>query len=176
MLANKLKEYLSKLNFTGDKKRIIIAVGFIGIMLIFLSEALPSAATGKSTDSASAVDYNEYVSSLEDKTADIISSIDGVGKCKVMITLEQSDENIFAKNTDENSNSGSYSKKSEYVLYEDNNNDTPILVKQYFPKVKGVAVVCSGGDDVVVKEKVISSISSLFGISGTKISVSRINR
>lgn len=172
-MVNKLKEYLEKIKF--DKKKIIIAIGFMGIALILLSEVVPQESS-KSQNTDVQTDYNEYVSSLEEKTADLISSIDGVGKCKVMITLEQSDENIFAKNTDESTNSGSYSKKSEYVLYEDNNNDTPVLVKQYFPKVKGVAVVCTGGDDVIVKEKVISSISSLFGISGTKISVSKINR
>ena len=172
-MVNKLKEYLEKLKF--DKKKIIILIGFIGIALILLSEVVPQESS-KSQNTDVQTDYSEYVSSLEEKTADLISSIDGVGKCKVMITLEQSDENIFAKNTDESTNSGYYYKKSEYVLYEDNNNDTPVLVKQYFPKVKGVAVVCTGGDDVVVKEKVISSISSLFGISGTKISVSKINR
>lgn len=172
---NKIKDYIARSKIFGDKKKIIIVIGFVGILLILLSELVPSASSNTSTKSTQ-TDYDEYVTSLENKTADLISSIDGVGRCKVMITLEQSDENVFAKNTDESNSSGSYSKKSEYVLYEDNNNDTPILVKQYFPKVKGVAVVCTGGDDVVIREKIISSISSLFGISGTKISVSKINR
>lgn len=134
-MVNKLKEYLEKIKF--DKKKIIIAIGFMGIALILLSEVVPQESS-KSQNTDVQTDYSEYVSSLEEKTADLISSIDGVGKCKVMITLEQSDENIFAKNTDESTNSGSYSKKSEYVLYEDNNNDTPVLVKQYFPKVKAL--------------------------------------
>ena len=95
---NKLKEYLEKLKF--DKKKIIIAIGFIGIALILLSEVVPQESS-KSQNTDAQTDYSEYVSSLEEKTADLISSIDGVGRCKVMITLEQSDENIFAKNTDE---------------------------------------------------------------------------
>ena len=113
---------------------------------------------------------------MEDKTESIISSIDGVGKCKVMITLQETDENIYAQNLDENKNSGYISKKSEYVLYEDNNNDSPVLIKQSFPKVMGVAVVCQGGNNANVKEKIISAVSSLFGISTAKISVSKLNR
>ena len=135
-----------------------------------IAESSPSAKKSESTD------YRQYITSLEEKTENIISSIDGVGKCKVMITLQETDENFYAQNTDENTDSGSISKKSEYVLYEDNNNDSPVLIKQSFPKVMGVAVVCQGGDNANVKEKVISAVSSLFGISSAKISVSKINR
>ena len=93
-----------------------------------------------------------------------------------MITLQETDENFYAQNLDENKNSGYISKKSEYVLYEDNNNDSPVLIKQSFPKVMGVAVVCQGGNNANVKEKIISAVSSLFGISTAKISVSKLNR
>ena len=175
-MVNKIKEILKSITHGADKKKIIMIVGFLGIALILLSEFVPASSDAKAKKTADEVDYSAYASELESRTAEIISSIDGVGKCKVMITLEQTDESVFAKNTDENASSGSYSKKSEYVLYEDNNNDTPVLIKQYFPKVKGVAIVCAGADDVVVRERVISSVSALFGLPTTKISVSRMNR
>lgn len=175
-MANKIKDCLENFIKTKDKKQIIIVIGIVGVLLILLSEFLPvqTASSSKSKQTAQS-DYSQYVDELEKKTTDFISSIDGVGKCKVMITLDVSDENVYAKNIEESKDDGSYSKRSEYVLYEDNNNDTPILVKQYFPKVKGVAVTCTGGDNVVVREQIISGVSSLFGISSTKISVSKIN-
>lgn len=175
MLANKVDNLLKKFINAKDKKQIIVVFGIIGVLLILLSEFVPSQTSDSVKSDKCTYDYTEYSEQLEKKTTDFISSIDGVGKCKVMITLEVTDENVYAKNIDETKENGSYSKKSEYVLYEENNNDTPILVKQYFPKVKGVAVACAGGDDVVVREKIISGISSLFGISSTKISVSKIN-
>ncbi|MBR7060862.1 MAG: hypothetical protein IKI34_03935, partial [Eubacterium sp.] len=115
-----------------------------------------------------------YVESLEKETKEIIRSIDGAGDCLVMITLKASSESVYAKNTDENHNSGSFSKSDEYVFYKQSNGETPVLVKEYFPQVSGVAVVCSGGDNYAVKESIINCLTSLFGIPSSKISVSKL--
>lgn len=172
-MDSKIKSYVEKFKQSKHKERLLIVACIFGVVLILLSEIkLPATASKKSAQT----DYQQYISILEDKTESIISSIDGVGKCKVMITLQETDENFYAQNLDENTNSGYISKKSEYVLYEDNNNDSPVLIKQSFPKVMGVAVVCQGGNDANVKEKIISAVSSLFGISTAKISVSKLNR
>lgn len=173
-MESSIKNIFSSFSNFKYKKQTVIVLGLIGVALILLSEVIPVANDGKSKSQTS-TDYESYVSSLESRTQSIISSIDGVGKCKVMITLEQTDESVFAKNTDESSQNGNFSKKSEYVLYENDNNDEPILVKQYFPKVYGVVVVCQGGGDTAVKERVISSISALFDIPYSKISVSRLS-
>ncbi len=172
-MDNKIKAFVTNFKNMKHKEKLLVLACLFGVLLILLSEFV---STGSSSKKAESTDYQQYTASLENKTENIISSIDGVGKCKVMITLQETDENFYAQNTDESTDSGSISKKSEYVLYEDNNNDSPVLIKQSFPKVMGVAVVCQGGDNANVKEKVISSVSSLFGISSAKISVSKINR
>ena len=173
-MDSRIKKIFSSASNFKYKKQAVIIFGLIGVVLILLSELVPSTADGKSNTNTS-TDYESYVSSLESRTQNIISSIDGVGKCRVMITLEQTDERVFAKNIDESSQNGNFSKKSEYVLYENANNDEPILVKQYFPKVYGVVVVCQGGDDTAVRESVISSVSALYDIPYSKISVSKLN-
>ena len=61
-MVNKLKEYLEKLKL--DKKKIIIAIGFMGIALILLSEVVPQESSKSQTTDAQ-TDYSEYVSSLE---------------------------------------------------------------------------------------------------------------
>lgn len=174
-MESSIKKLFSSFSNFKYKKQAVIIFGLIGVVLILLSELIPSNSQVKS-NTQSSTDYDAYVSSLESRTQGIVSSIEGVGKCKVMITLEQTDENVFAKNTDESSQNGNFSKKNEYVLYENANNDEPILVKQYFPKVYGVVVVCQGGDDTAVRESVISSVSALYDIPYSKISVSKLNR
>ena len=172
-MDSKLLPLANKIKSLKHKERYIVIACVLGVALILLSELVPSSSTKNADDS---MDYQEYIVSLEQKTQDIISSIDGVGKCKVMITLCETDESFYASNIEENTDSGHISKKNEYVFYEDNNNDSPVLIKQTFPKVMGVAVVCQGGDNAFVKERVISAVSSLFGISSAKISVSKISR
>lgn len=176
-MDSKIKDKLEAF-FRGDKKiKLFVAIGIVSILLILISEVVPSAGT----KSASSVDseeysYSEYISLLEDETAEIIGSIDGVGECKVMITLKNTNESVFAKNSEESSDDSSYSKSYEYVLYDGQDGETPVLIKQYFPQIQGVAVVCEGGDNTVVKERVISAISSLFNISTSKISISKISK
>jgi len=157
----------------GDKRiKIFAAIGICAILLIMLSEALPTTAQ-KAEKAENQIDYSDYVKSLESKTQEFISLISGAGRCKVMITLKNSSESVYAKNVEENASQGSNSLKNEYVLYDGQEGETPVLIKQYFPDVQGVAVVCDGADDVMVRENIINSISSLFNIPVNKISVSK---
>jgi stage III sporulation protein AG len=93
-----------------------------------------------------------------------------------MLTLKDTNESVYAKNSQESSNDSSYSKEYEYVLYDGDDGETPVLIKQYFPQIQGVAVVCEGGDNTAVKERIINALSSLFNISTSKISVSKLSK
>ncbi|MBR3148801.1 MAG: hypothetical protein IKF64_01405 [Eubacterium sp.] len=170
MEAN-LKELAEKLRSSDKRLKIAVIIGLVGILLIGISEALPKSDTETKKSDTS---YAEFTDNLEKKTCDVLSSIDGVGECKVMITLKNSNESIFAKNNQENSNGSNYSSESEYVLYKGENGEEPMLIKEYYPEVKGVVVVCSGADNVTVRENVINCVSSLYGIPSTKISVSKL--
>jgi len=39
------------------------------------------------------------------------------------------------------------------------------------PQVRGAAVVCEGGDNILVKQKVVETVSKVLGISTAKVSV-----
>ena len=170
-MANSIKEIISKVKTSDKKVRVLVIIGLIGIVLIMLSDvSFFSSDNKKSSDDYS---YDEYVCNLEDKCEKLIESIDGVGECKVMITLRDTKESIYARNSEESRNDSSFSNSYEYVLYKADDGETPILVKQYFPKVLGVAVVCNGADNAAVKERIISLLTSVFDISSSKISVSK---
>ena len=114
----KIKELLTgvKERFDSSDKRIKIfaVIGVIGIALILLSEAVPEKTEKPaSAPSESSTSYSDYISALEEETQELISSIDGAGRCKVMITLKDTNESVFAKNSEENKTDGSYSKAYE---------------------------------------------------------------
>jgi len=97
-----------------------------------------------------------------------------VGTCKVMITLEKSDENVYATNSESKRDADSGSSKEDYVLYDQDSGESPLLLSAYLPNVQGVAVVCTGGDDPAVREKITTTVASLFGIPTNRISVSKL--
>lgn len=141
---NEIKEL-----FRSEKSiKIILIAGAVIILLIAFS--------GFSSDSKSDTgnmlfEYKkqaEYEEALERKLAEVLSEIEGIGNINIMITLDSSEENMYEKN-----------------------NDEPTYVKM--PVIRGVIVVCDGGDNIIVREKVITAVAGAFGISTTRISVIR---
>ncbi|MDE6659692.1 MAG: hypothetical protein K2K01_06220 [Eubacterium sp.] len=170
---NSLKEkFKDAFEQKSSKTKILVAVGIIGILLILLSEiSLPKS---KQETEVTKTDYTAYVNELDEKLNNLISSIDGVGTCKVMITLKSTSESVYAKNIQNSQSDSSASQNSEYVIYDGKDGDTPILIQENFPEIEGIAIVCNGGDNIAVREKVIQCISSLFNISSNRISVSKL--
>ena len=176
-MENKLKDTLSlwleKLTASDKKRKAVIAIGLVGVLLLLLSEVIPPKATAKPSSEEQDSAYSEYLAQTEKETAALISSIDGVGRCQVMITLREGTESVYAKNAEEESREGSNSNKHEYVLYENADGEEALLVKERFPAVQGVAVVCDGADNSAVRTCVINTVSALFNVSVSKISVSK---
>mgnify|MGYP000724289646 CR=1 FL=1 len=50
-------------------------------------------------------------------------------------------------------------------------NNNPVVLKEIYPKVKGVIVVAQGGDNVEIKNQIISAVMSLLDLDANKIEV-----
>lgn len=175
-MANEFKEkFKGFLETKQNKTKILFVVGIIGILLILLSEISFDTKKKDTETQVASVSYSDYVDELDKRLCELISSMDGVGNCKVMITLRNTTESVFAKNTENSYSESSASQNDEYVIYDGENGDSPLLLMENFPVIEGVAVVCSGGDNVVVKEKVIRCVSALFNIPSNRISVSKLS-
>lgn len=151
--------------FKKDKRRIfIVLLGFLGMILILFSPG--ESKKEKNTENVDSVNYNS--DNIQSDIEAMIESIKGAGKAKVYITYECDSEHVYAMNIDEKSDGSDLHYKSEYIITDDENG---LILKVIYPKVRGVAVICEGGDDPLVKEKIYSVISALFDISTNKISV-----
>ncbi len=164
---SKINEIMNKLK--NDKKAlIIITVGLIGMLLIVFSgnkdEAKPLSNIG---DNCTVYDYE----TVKQELTELIESINGAGKALVMITYKGDEETVFATNTEDNISSDETKTKKEYVTVKNNSDESGIPLKIIFPEVQGVAVICEGGDNQIVKEKIYSLVCALFSISSNSVSV-----
>lgn len=170
-MQEKMKQLLSDYS---TKRKVFILLALLGAILVLLSGGFSNSAKKDSAKEQTTCDYSAYTDVLEQRLQKTISSIDGVGECQVMITLKKSGENVYAKNSESKSDESSKSSDDSYVLYDSEDGESPLLIDAYFPDVQGVAVVCSGGGNNAVREKIIETVSSLFGIPTNRISVSKI--
>jgi len=130
--------------------KIIVFIGFALVALIFLSDIIggtTSGNSGKKSEEDSDVAEREYEKRLEDKLYGAISEIDGAGKLTVVITLDSLSENVYT--------------------------DKGAIKTVITPKVRGAAIICAGGDNIIVKQKIVETASKVLGISSARICVTK---
>ena len=162
--------------FQSEKRvRLLAVLGAVGVLLICLSEFITFPTPKDAKSEASATSTSDYCDTTEDKLENIIAQVAGAGRVQVMITLESSDEKVYAadEKTDTKTGTDTQQKSTDekYVLIDNGAGDDGILLKTNAPKVKGVIVVCDGGDDPTVAKQITDAVSAALGIGANRISV-----
>ena len=171
---------MKKLKLPREKLiKVLLIVGLAAIAGIFLSESLSKSdknKTEKAENESTSQRLREYESETEKRLCEILSSIDGIGSCSVMVTLESGEESVYSSDVesslDSSSDSSSSSQKNKFVIIDDDG-EQPVLEKEIEPKIRGVIVVCEGADDVYVRQAVTDCLTAGLGISSANISVVR---
>ncbi|MEG2429343.1 MAG: hypothetical protein RSA99_03075 [Oscillospiraceae bacterium] len=147
-------------------------------MLIALSGFLP-----KNNKSVKTVQTNniksseqEYLLNLTKQIEEMVEKIDGVGNANVTITMKNGSEQVFAKDEIGNIDSNEEEKKEEYqqktIIVDDKNGQkTALISKTLEPTVNGVCVVCDGGNNFDIQQKVIYSVKTALNIGTNKVYV-----
>lgn len=122
-----------------------------------------------------------YAAYLEERLAECLSVMDGVGKVQVFVTMKNAGEEVLGKDkssslsTDGSGEAAAQdSQTNEETVYVDSENgQTPYVVKELTPLVRGVLVVAQGGDDPAVQQNISEAAEALFSIESHKIKVVR---
>ncbi len=125
-----------------------------------------------------------YTAYLEQKLENILADMNGVGKVKVMITLETSKERIVEKDaslnrntTTENDSAGGsrsiyQSESGEITVYEkDGTEEIPYVKKTILPKISGVLIVAEGAGKGNVTMSITQIAQALFDLEAHKVKV-----
>ena len=106
----------------------------------------------------------DYQTELEERLKQIISQIGGVSDVSVMLTLDGSEQKVFASDTSESDSK----VESKTVIA---GSKEALLESTKYPQVRGVLVVCKGGGKAAVKEKVVNAVATVLDISTSKVYV-----
>lgn len=180
------------------KKDSLIIILLCGVLLLVI--AIPVSEGGedeeertveKSMDLVSAgMEEEDYANYLEGRLEDTLSRVSGVGKVKVMVTLESTSEKVIEKDqqtesenvTEEDSQGGIRSTvrnssdiTTVYNEGDQNTGQTPYITKELSPKVEGVVVIAEGGNEGVVVQNITEAVQALFGVDTHKIKVMKLN-
>ena len=150
--------------------RWLLWIGLAGMLLIALSEILPRRNAAK-TDAAT-VSGSQVEQALEHRITTLLRQVEGVGDCQVMVTLESDSQAVYAADTLSSSGAdGATSFSEQYLTVDTDTGPLGLLLTRLQPTVKGVAVVCDGGDNPVIQDRVIQVVATAFHISERRICV-----
>ncbi len=161
----------------AGRRRLLVAVGVLGIALLALPELFPRRASATSDPAATGVVTAQAVEqALEQRITALLSAVEGVGACQVMVTLENTAQAVYAANTATETVTGadgseSLSSEETLLVVETDTGPVGLSVTQLQPTVKGVAVVCRGGDDPAVCQRVTDLVTTAFHISDRRVCV-----
>lgn len=184
-IINKIKKHLEELNnkkFINNLFIILLVsvITLIGVSILTDKKEIVSTPSNNIIkDVRLDEDYNVY---LENKLANILANLKGVGEVNVMITFEDSIESIPASNTtkttettkevDAEGGTREVNREDVNIQMVNSNNDKEIIVlKEVNPTVKGVIVVANGAEDGEVKERLYEAVKTVLGISGNKVQI-----
>lgn len=185
----KMQDFMQKIKEKKLKRSDWLILVLAGILILII--ALPTDTRGKKQ----AEEAKENISKenntmeaskdeIEQKLEDILEKIDGAGEVKVMITYQDSGTQVVEKdkNTSENSveesdsTGGVRSTKEqqlqESTVYEEADaGNTPFVSKELLPKVEGILIVASGGDNQKVKQNISEAVLALFQVEAHRIKI-----
>ncbi len=121
---------------------------------------------------------------LEKKLADILESINGVGKVKVLIKYSESstlvamyNETSSESTTEEKDGDGGNKNvlekenKKEIVYTDNNGKSEPITEKIVMPTIEGAIVSAQGASNANVKSLIVNAVEAVTGLAVHKIQV-----
>lgn len=127
----------------------------------------------------------DHTKELEEMLEDTLRQVEGVGEVAVAITMESTGEKIVEKDipqnhsttTQEDSQGGKQEsevqsgEESTVYIQDGEGNQTPYVVSETAPEIRGVIVVAGGGDVPVVVQQIQEAVQALFHVEAHKIKV-----
>lgn len=126
-----------------------------------------------------------YEEQLEQRLSEALSQVSGVGRTRVLITLETTGEQVVEKDEpgssqtvqEEDASGGSRETTerswSESTVYreESDGSKVPYVVKELEPQIQGVLVIAEGGGNPVIRQEILEAVEALFPIEAHKIKI-----
>ena len=167
-----MKEIVDKLSVLVKKPMFLkaaMAAGLLMIIIILISDISGDDKKEVTrTDNKIGFASSElYADATEERLRVILTEIEGVGKTDVMLTITSTEEYVYA----ETIKRGASQAENGYVII-DNGSQKEALVKRINnPAISGVVIVCEGGDDPRVCEKIYKAVATALDIPTSKIYV-----
>jgi stage III sporulation protein AG len=127
---------------------------------------------------------NQYEEMYEQRLEEILNTVKGVSDVQVMVTIDSSEEMVFAENGQEKQQSQNdvdksggkrdvtqIDKQGNIVMTKQNGKEEPVVIKTIKPKVRGVVVAAQGVEQVKVQALITEAVQRALDVPPHRISI-----
>ncbi len=182
-LISKIVKFVKKDN---NLQLTIVAIAVVALIVFLVTTTLDNGTQPQEADNTSSRDIqSDNGESLESRLERILSSVDGAGTVKVLVTYESGPEIVPAlksdtqSNTSDSSGSGqrttSTTENNEPVVVQGKNGTEPLVLVEKEPVILGVLVVAEGASDLDVRLTLAGAVQVALQIAPARIEVLPMN-
>ena len=167
----------------GLKKEQWIVYLLLGALLVVIAIPVKKKDSGKSTGSETDTAASQE-EEMERRLEAALARVEGVGEVQVVLSLESTNQKVVEKDIpsskssqsssgSDGSSSSSAASTEESTVYQkgSDGSETPYVIQETYPEVRGVLVVAQGGDNPVVVQQIQEAVMALFRVEAHKIKV-----
>lgn len=154
---------------TLQKYKAALVVLLAGILLL-----LSSRNTAPSTQAADATQTDSFdLATFEQELNQQLAAIEGAGRVSLMLSLDTTEEAVYAVNVRQSAtpNSSSSYESNVTIRSDGSYGEVPVTVKNKMPAFRGAVVLCDGADNAMVRLAITQAVSTVCGIGSDKVTV-----
>lgn len=173
MKSSLLAEISAKLEKNRKLKLMVYALAAALAALLFLTSGVfGSCRSGaKEVSSVRPEASSGEAEQLEKKLEAILSGMAGVGRARVMLTLERTGEQVIARDEKRTEGSGGTGTESRPATVNSGGREEAIVLTERLPEVRGVIVIAEGAGNIAVRLNISAAVSTVLGIDEERVDV-----
>ena len=150
------------------KYKFVLLVVLVGIILMLLPV---SSQTKETEENKSQIPQESFdLAAMEQRMEEVLGKIDGVGKLRLMLTLQSGTRLTLAEDTQRDQDR---TQREIVTLTRGSGNQEIVITNRFYPVYQGAVVVCQGADSSAVRLAITETVQALTGLPSDRIRVAK---
>lgn len=150
------------------KYKFVLLVVLVGIILMLLPV---SSQTKEAEENKSQIPQESFdLAAMEQRMEEVLGKIDGVGKLRLMLTLQSGTRLTLAEDTQRDQDR---TQREIVTLNRGSGNQEIVITNRFYPVYQGAVVVCQGADSSAVRLAITETVQALTGLPSDRIRVAK---
>ena len=150
------------------KYKFVLLVVLVGIILMLLPV---SSQTKETEENKSQIPQESFdLAAMEQRMEEVLGKIDGVGKLRLMLTLQSGTRLTLAEDTQRDQDR---TQRETVTLNRGSGNQEIVITNRFYPVYQGAVVLCQGADSSAVRLAITETVQALTGLPSDRIRVAK---